>query len=455
MIELLKNYTFTKILPTVYDDSLTYYELVSKIQYKLNEVINNENVLSEGFVELYEYVKNYFTDLNIQNEINNKLDQMASDGTLANIINQEIFNNKLDTSVFNEFKTENENTLEEMNQTISENKSTLEGQINTLNTNLTNDIDKLKDKNIIVISDSYGDGYTQNEGNIESFLTKLKNDLNAKGFNIVTSSHGGDGFKNGAFLTQLQNLSATIQNKEMFTRIYVVGGYNDINGGDLITTGITQFLTYAKQNYPNARVYTCFVGMTNVAEPQNTQDLLADANYKWNEMTSDKTALTNTSSLLTPLDMETNDYHPNNNGQFKLYQMLKTHILKGGCDNETSIYNVLSPSGVCNTINGNIQCVYHNGMVMIVSNQITSTCDTTTINPGGYTELATLPISKGGNRCHMNCSVWLLGANKGGNGKVFIENGKLIYQHMGETVEGVTGFNLYQISGTFPMLNFI
>ena len=96
MIELLKNYTFTKILPTVYDDSLTYYELLSKIQYKMNEVINNENMLSEGFVELYEYVKNYFTDLNIQNEINNKLDQMASDGTLEEIINQQIFNNKLD-----------------------------------------------------------------------------------------------------------------------------------------------------------------------------------------------------------------------------------------------------------------------------------------------------------------------------------------------------------------------
>lgn len=455
MIELLKNYTFTKILPAVYDDSLSYYELVSKIQNKLNEVVTNENVLSESFVELYEYVKNYFTDLNIQNEINNKLDQMASDGTLEEIINQQIFSGKLDTSTFNEFKTENENTLNEMNQTIAQNKTGLEQQIKTLNTNLTNDIDKLKDKNIIVISDSYGDGYTQNTGTLESFLTKLKNDLNAKGFNIVTSSHGGDGFKNGAFLTQLQNLSATIENKEMFTRIYVVGGYNDISGGDLIATGITQFLSYSKQNYPNARVYTCFVGMTNVAEPQNTQDLLADANFKWNEMSSDKTALTNTSSLLTPLDMAENDYHPNNNGQFKLYQMLKTHILKGGCDNETSIYNVLSPSGVCNSISGNIQCVYHNGMVMVLSNQITSTCDVTTVNPGGYTELATLPISKGGNRCHMNCNVWLLGANVGGNGKVFIENGKLIYQHMGTTVENITGFNLYQISGMFPMLNFI
>lgn len=44
-----------------------------------------------GLKELKEYVNQYFDDLNVQQQINNKLDAMAADGSLAEIINQEIF----------------------------------------------------------------------------------------------------------------------------------------------------------------------------------------------------------------------------------------------------------------------------------------------------------------------------------------------------------------------------
>lgn len=44
-----------------------------------------------GLEELKKYVNQYFDDLNVQQQINNKLDAMAADGTLAEIINQEIF----------------------------------------------------------------------------------------------------------------------------------------------------------------------------------------------------------------------------------------------------------------------------------------------------------------------------------------------------------------------------
>ena len=38
------------------------------------------------------YIDNYFKNLDVQTEINNKLDEMVTDGTLANIINEQIFN---------------------------------------------------------------------------------------------------------------------------------------------------------------------------------------------------------------------------------------------------------------------------------------------------------------------------------------------------------------------------
>lgn len=82
-----------KVLPLVYDDSLSYYELLCKVVDYLNkqgEAINNitENTtsLNTAFNELKSYVDNYFTNLDVQTEINNKLDQMVNDGTLQQLL---------------------------------------------------------------------------------------------------------------------------------------------------------------------------------------------------------------------------------------------------------------------------------------------------------------------------------------------------------------------------------
>jgi hypothetical protein len=81
-------------LPSSYMVSLTYEEqLLWLCDYLKNTVIpavntNAEAVkeLQELYVKLKDYVDNYFNNLDVQNEINNKLDEMAEDGTLAKII---------------------------------------------------------------------------------------------------------------------------------------------------------------------------------------------------------------------------------------------------------------------------------------------------------------------------------------------------------------------------------
>ena len=40
-------YWVQKVLPLVYDDSLSYCEVLEKVKYKLNEVIDSQNVLIE------------------------------------------------------------------------------------------------------------------------------------------------------------------------------------------------------------------------------------------------------------------------------------------------------------------------------------------------------------------------------------------------------------------------
>lgn len=81
------------VIPALYDDSLSYYELLCKFVETLNTVMNNndlvqENVdkLNKAYQQLQDYVNNYFKNLDVQKEINNKLDAMAADGSLAAII---------------------------------------------------------------------------------------------------------------------------------------------------------------------------------------------------------------------------------------------------------------------------------------------------------------------------------------------------------------------------------
>lgn len=86
-------------LPTSFVDSMSYYEalawLVQYIEKTLIPAVNDDTEaiqeLQIKFVELKEYVEDYFSDLNVQEQIDNKLDEMALSGQLADIINQEIF----------------------------------------------------------------------------------------------------------------------------------------------------------------------------------------------------------------------------------------------------------------------------------------------------------------------------------------------------------------------------
>lgn len=107
----VKNFRYwcQKVLPLTYDDSLSYYELLNKVVGVVNDAVADIKELGYNFEELKElfeklkkYVNEYFDNLDVQIEINKKLDIMASDGTLDNIINKNIFkelNDKVDKHI--------------------------------------------------------------------------------------------------------------------------------------------------------------------------------------------------------------------------------------------------------------------------------------------------------------------------------------------------------------------
>ena len=92
-------YWCQKVLPLVYDDSLSYYELLCKVVDYLNKTMEDVETLHgdvtnlhTAYAQLQDYVNNYFASLDVQQEINNKLDSMASDGSLLALISPLILN---------------------------------------------------------------------------------------------------------------------------------------------------------------------------------------------------------------------------------------------------------------------------------------------------------------------------------------------------------------------------
>lgn len=86
-------YWCQKVLPLVYDDSLSYYELLNKIVVYLNNTIEdvakaegNIDSLLAAYTDLKNDVDNYFNSLDVQEEINHKLDDMATRGELSALI---------------------------------------------------------------------------------------------------------------------------------------------------------------------------------------------------------------------------------------------------------------------------------------------------------------------------------------------------------------------------------
>ena len=104
-------------LPSSYMEAMSYQELLLWLcDFLKNNVIpafdNNAQAIEELqnlYIELKNYVDNYFTNLDVQEEINNKLDEMAEDGTLLNLLSNSfiVFNNVEEMLTNNRLKAGN------------------------------------------------------------------------------------------------------------------------------------------------------------------------------------------------------------------------------------------------------------------------------------------------------------------------------------------------------------
>ena len=99
-VPFLPPWAETGLQPAFYDvESGTVLQQVSRMYAKVNQLIRNFNDLSKEtkdtveeyiakFIELKDFVDDYFDNLDVQEEINNKLDEMLEDGSLQDLVNE-------------------------------------------------------------------------------------------------------------------------------------------------------------------------------------------------------------------------------------------------------------------------------------------------------------------------------------------------------------------------------
>ena len=83
-------------------DALTEWQLFCKLRKEINKIIESQNIvgkqeLTNAFNNLQNYVNDYFENLDVQTEINNKLNEMAESGELQQIIGEFLKLNSLIT----------------------------------------------------------------------------------------------------------------------------------------------------------------------------------------------------------------------------------------------------------------------------------------------------------------------------------------------------------------------
>ena len=110
-----------KAIPVAFDESMSYYETLCGLLYYLKEVViptvnNNADAVSELqnlYEELKTYVDDYFTNLDVQQEINNKLDEMTENGTLTTLIGNYV------DPIFQNYQTTVNNRLDNQDKQIT------------------------------------------------------------------------------------------------------------------------------------------------------------------------------------------------------------------------------------------------------------------------------------------------------------------------------------------------
>lgn len=331
------NYTIP-ILPQVYGDELSYYELLNKVIERCNEIGITVN-------ELIDYVNHYFDSFDFEKAIDEKLDKMATDGTLSAIINEHIFS--------------------ELNSKVESN----EMAINSIRTN----------KKIVFVGDSYAEGYTP-DGNVIGWPTIIKNTISS--YTIYGKYEGGSGVVNkgnngNSFQMLLEELASSLSADIRNSISYVVigGGFNDKSASESeLKRNIVLLSKKARMLFPNAFLYYCIIGWSTKADARNQMRTIASKLTTNLPEPIEMTVITSTMLCLHNYSFFASDgVHPNQNGQNNIADAI-LRVINGGNTLQLFEYlqNIIPKEDLINLAENNdnpnfidLGCTINNGMMSL------------------------------------------------------------------------------------------
>lgn len=244
MVEKLR-FWCNKILPLVYDDSLSYYELLCKVTQKLNELIEQSNEIAQGMGEYIEYW----------------LTTPEGQAILHDIIS-DVIDQNYDNLVTRMGTAETNISGLQSRMTSAESSITSHGtQLTTLNNKIkyANGMN-LAGGNIAFFGDSWTVGGSA--GSTDNRWTTIT--ARALGMTEFNYGVGGAGFAiSNKILSGVNNANSamTATQKNNTTLVVITGGVNDARNWstqsltvELFYNGVVDVVTRAHEVFPNALI---------------------------------------------------------------------------------------------------------------------------------------------------------------------------------------------------------
>lgn len=213
--------------------------------------------------------------------------------------------------------------------------------------NNTVSVNALQDKTageILLVSDSYGVSPTPGEG----WCSLVQGALVPLGYTVYAKPVAGTAFNNKSFTAQLTN--ADITKPSAISKIIVLGGRNDAVNTNIanVVDGIKDFITTAKQKYPNAKIYIGFVGSSPNGVDRN--NMMSAIQAYINSQSNGYSYITNAHFLLCNFnELQPDDAygHPNANGAYALANAAVSVIMGGEANYfSNALINIVLDDGI-------------------------------------------------------------------------------------------------------------
>lgn len=339
-------------IPAVYDNTMSYYEeLCALIAYLEKQVTPAVNANTTGLAALKKYVEDYFKDLDVQAEIDNKLDEMSESGQLAEIIAQYIeLNGVLAYDTKTQLKAANNLINGSICETLGATSITDgRGSLYKIRTITSSDVvddenivalanyptliaqrtNKLSRNKLVIIGDSWSMNNYPYVTNQNSMWFRKYAKLN--NLDVISYAESGAGYtvSNNTFDDQADDVIAN-EDPDIVKQIIIFGGLNDrggyVYGSNTLYNACRTILDKLKAAFPNTDIVV--IAMNIPDGLMDIKDIKAKEELE-NATLSKSARFVNCTLFMqgysTFFEGNTN-HHPNEYGQEYLGGMLNSAI---------------------------------------------------------------------------------------------------------------------------------